>query len=212
FLDVRIGKPPITMDGSVEDTSPQTCRLSDRMYATPIMVNIEHTQGSPDNLVIGLVKQHLDSFNYFVQTGIKRIVHANGRIQATRYPHIYIRFLDVKISKPPITIDGSVEDIIPQTCRLSDRTVPAMLETTKKYEVPMVSLRDAKAIVESVIPNDNWGKVVEVCKKKDKSELGFRSSFSDHVGTGPTLLKWKHIPPAFRSVSAGPRTNTCRGW
>jgi DNA-directed RNA polymerase III subunit RPC2 len=38
-----------------------------------------------------LVKQHLDSFNYFVKTDIKKIVRANDRIQATYYPHIYLR-------------------------------------------------------------------------------------------------------------------------
>jgi DNA-directed RNA polymerase III subunit RPC2 len=38
------------------------------------------------------VKQHLDSFNYFVRTDIKKIVRANDRIQATRHPHLYLRY------------------------------------------------------------------------------------------------------------------------
>jgi len=38
------------------------------------------------------VKQHLDSFNYFVNTDIKKIVRANSVIKASRYPHIELRY------------------------------------------------------------------------------------------------------------------------
>ena len=39
----------------------------------------------------GLVKQHLDSFNYFVETDIKKIVRANDRIVSSVDPKIYLR-------------------------------------------------------------------------------------------------------------------------
>lgn len=39
----------------------------------------------------GLVKQHLDSFNYFVKTDIKKIVRANDRIVSSVDPSIYLR-------------------------------------------------------------------------------------------------------------------------
>ncbi|MCI03949.1 DNA-directed RNA polymerase III subunit RPC2-like, partial [Trifolium medium] len=83
--------------------------------------------------VRGLVKQHLDSFNYFVKTDIKKIVRANDRIQATHYPHIYLRFLNVKIGKPSITTDGITDIISPQTCRLSDRTYAAPITVDIEY-------------------------------------------------------------------------------
>ncbi|CAJ2675570.1 unnamed protein product [Trifolium pratense] len=83
--------------------------------------------------VRGLVKQHLDSFNYFVKTDIKKIVRANDRIQATYYPHIYLRFLNVKIGKPSITTDGITDIISPQTCRLSDRTYAAPIYVDIEY-------------------------------------------------------------------------------
>lgn len=41
--------------------------------------------------VRGLVKQHLDSFNYFVNVGIQKIVSANDRIVSSVDPSIYIR-------------------------------------------------------------------------------------------------------------------------
>ena len=39
----------------------------------------------------GLVKQHLDSFNYFVNIGIKKIVRANDRIESSLDPSVYVR-------------------------------------------------------------------------------------------------------------------------
>jgi hypothetical protein len=42
--------------------------------------------------VRGLVKEHIDSFNYFVNKGIKKIVEANNRIEARNDPSIYLRY------------------------------------------------------------------------------------------------------------------------
>ena len=39
----------------------------------------------------GLVKQHLDSFNYFVNIGIKKIVRANNHIVSSVDPDIYLK-------------------------------------------------------------------------------------------------------------------------
>lgn len=50
--------------------------------------------------VRGIVREHLDSFNYFVNTGVKRIVRANDRIVCREDPRIYIRFLNVEIGEP----------------------------------------------------------------------------------------------------------------
>ena len=70
----------------------------------------------------------------------------------------------------------------------------------------MVSLRDAKAIVESGIPNEDWGKVIEVREKQDKSGLGFGSSFLDRVGTSPIVPKGKQVPSLSEVfIRAGPR-------
>ncbi|KAJ8760987.1 hypothetical protein K2173_022025 [Erythroxylum novogranatense] len=57
-------------------------------------------------LVRGLVKQHLDSFNYFVNVGIKKIVCANDRIVSTVDPSLYLRFRDVRIGTPSLIVDG----------------------------------------------------------------------------------------------------------
>ena len=40
--------------------------------------------------VKGLVKQHIDSFNYFVNTDIKNIVKANNRVSSDVDPLFYV--------------------------------------------------------------------------------------------------------------------------
>ncbi|KAM3288833.1 hypothetical protein P3S67_022263 [Capsicum chacoense] len=56
--------------------------------------------------VRGLVKQHLDSFNYFVKTERKKIVRSNNEIRSTRDPNIYLRYRDVRIGEPSMIYDG----------------------------------------------------------------------------------------------------------
>ena len=46
----------------------------------------------------------------------------------------------------------------------------------------MASLNDARAIVESGVPNEDWGKVIEVCEKWDKFGLGYQPSSSVQAG------------------------------
>ena len=43
--------------------------------------------------VKGLVKQHIDSFNYFVETEIKNIVKANEKVTSSADPMFYLKYL-----------------------------------------------------------------------------------------------------------------------
>ncbi|WJX09333.1 DNA-directed RNA polymerase III subunit 2 [Trifolium repens] len=108
--------------------------MDQELQNAPEKSAVDKFQLIPEFLKVrGLVKQHLDSFNYFVKTDIKKIVRANDRIQATYYPHIYLRFLNVRIGKPSITTDGITDDISPQACRLSDRTYAAPITVDIEY-------------------------------------------------------------------------------
>ncbi|XP_019413639.1 PREDICTED: DNA-directed RNA polymerase III subunit 2 isoform X1 [Lupinus angustifolius] len=109
--------------------------IIDKQFLTaPVKSAVDKFQLLPEFLKIrGLVKQHLDSFNYFVRTEIKKIVRANDIIKTTKYPHIYLRFLDVRIGNPSITIDGTSEKVTPQLCRLSDRTYSAPILVDVEY-------------------------------------------------------------------------------
>ncbi|KAK6945727.1 LOW QUALITY PROTEIN: RNA polymerase, beta subunit, protrusion [Dillenia turbinata] len=87
------------------------------------------------DFVRGLVKQHLDSFNYFVNTGIKKIVKANDRITSTIHPNIFLRYKDVKIGEPSVVVDTVSERLTPHMCRLSDMTYSAPIEFSIEYTV-----------------------------------------------------------------------------
>ncbi|XP_012459628.1 DNA-directed RNA polymerase III subunit 2 [Gossypium raimondii] len=102
--------------------------------AAPIKSAVDKFQLLPEFLKVrGLVKQHLDSFNYFVNTGIKKIVRANDRIVSDIDPSIYLRFKDVRIGEPSMTVDGITEKINPHACRLSEMTYAAPILVNIEY-------------------------------------------------------------------------------
>ncbi|KAL6953882.1 DNA-directed RNA polymerase III subunit 2 [Sarracenia purpurea var. burkii] len=91
--------------------------------AAPVKSAVDKFQLLPEFLKVrGLVKQHLDSFNYFVRTEIKKIVRANDLITSKFDPTIYLRYKDVWIGEPSMIIDGVIEKLNPHKCRLSDIT------------------------------------------------------------------------------------------
>ncbi|MBA0616654.1 hypothetical protein Godav_026156, partial [Gossypium davidsonii] len=99
--------------------------------AAPIKSVVDKFQLLPEFLKVrGLVKQHLDSFNYFVNTGIKKVVSANDRIVSHIDPAIYLRFNDVRIGNPSMT---TYEKINPHTCRLADMTYAAPIFADIEY-------------------------------------------------------------------------------
>lgn len=75
----------------------------------------------------GLVKQHLDSFDYFLTTDIKQILHANNMVRSEVDPDFYIKFLDIRCLQPTC-IDfnqTTTSPLTPQECRLRDLTYAA---------------------------------------------------------------------------------------
>ncbi|BBG96639.1 nuclear RNA polymerase C2 [Prunus dulcis] len=74
--------------------------IDKELLAAPIKSATDKFALLPEFLKVrGLVKQHLDSFNYFVNTGIKKIVRANDRIVSGVDPSIYLRY------SAPIKVD-----------------------------------------------------------------------------------------------------------
>ncbi|KAM0002410.1 putative DNA-directed RNA polymerase [Helianthus debilis subsp. tardiflorus] len=65
---------------------------------------------------------HLESFNYFVTTDIKKIVRANSLVTSEYNPEVYLRYKDVRIGRPSEIIDGVTEPLTPYKCRQSDKT------------------------------------------------------------------------------------------
>ncbi|KAJ7482266.1 hypothetical protein B0H11DRAFT_2022402 [Mycena galericulata] len=84
--------------------------------------------------VKGLVKQHIDSFNYFVETDIKNIVKANHKVTSDVDPRFWLKYTDINVGLPdrnePEAIDKKVT---PHECRLRDITYSAPIMVTIHY-------------------------------------------------------------------------------
>ncbi|RDW35254.1 hypothetical protein B0I72DRAFT_133343 [Yarrowia lipolytica] len=85
--------------------------------------------------VKGLVKQHLDSFNYFVDVDLKKILAANQMVLSDVDPEFYLKYKDIRVGKPGIKFDDKNDDnaIFPHECRLRDMTYAAPIYVDIEY-------------------------------------------------------------------------------
>ncbi|KHJ43988.1 DNA-directed RNA polymerase, beta subunit [Trichuris suis] len=81
----------------------------------------------------GLVKQHIESFNYFVDVEIKKIVAANSIFWSKMDPSFYFKYLDVRVESPNVE-DGLITcPVTPHECRLRDMTYSAPILVDVEY-------------------------------------------------------------------------------
>ncbi|XP_065222297.1 DNA-directed RNA polymerase III subunit RPC2 [Planococcus citri] len=84
--------------------------------------------------VKGLVKQHIDSFNYFINVDIKKIVQSNDRVTCDVDPLFYVKYLKVSVGKPEIEEGFNMtRSTCPQECRLRDITYSAPIKVDIEY-------------------------------------------------------------------------------
>lgn len=84
--------------------------------------------------VKGLVKQHIDSFNYFVNVDIKNVVKANAKITSDVDPRFWLKFVDINIGFPDRNESGVAnKQVTPHECRLRDITYSAPIMVTIMY-------------------------------------------------------------------------------
>jgi DNA-directed RNA polymerase III subunit RPC2 len=89
--------------------------------------------------VKGLVKQHIDSYNYFVEVQMKKIVESAGIIRSDIDHHFYVNFTNIWLGSPrraDETQDAGIDfqsDITPQECRLRDTTYAAPILIDFEY-------------------------------------------------------------------------------
>jgi len=82
--------------------------------------------------VKGLVKQHLDSFNYFVDTDLKKIIKANETILSDVDPEFYFKYLDIRVGSKS-TSQGKDRTQTPHQCRLRDMSYNAPIYVDVEY-------------------------------------------------------------------------------
>ncbi|KAL8872404.1 MAG: hypothetical protein Q9174_001957 [Haloplaca sp. 1 TL-2023] len=85
--------------------------------------------------VKGLVKQHIDSFNYLLEVGLKQVVKTNKTVLSDVDHRFFLHFTDIKVGKPTRVEDNmlDVSSVTPQECRLRDHTYAAPIFVSIAY-------------------------------------------------------------------------------
>lgn len=105
--------------------------------------------------VKGLVKQHIDSFNFLLDVQLKNIVKANRTILSDVDPRFYLHFNDVYVGMPT-RLDDYVADytryawtstVTPNECRLRDSTYAAPILVDIAYWRGVREVRRKKLLV-----------------------------------------------------------------
>ncbi len=84
--------------------------------------------------VRGLVRQHIDSFNYLINTEMREIVHANRRVTCEEVdPNFFLYYHDIRLGVPSFDAEMCTFKTTPQECRLRDLTYSAPIIVDISY-------------------------------------------------------------------------------
>lgn len=84
--------------------------------------------------VKGLVKQQLDSFNYFIDVELSKILEANKKITIDEYDDFFLEYENIRVLKPnSVESSSGKEKITPHQCRLRDLTYSAPIVVDIRY-------------------------------------------------------------------------------
>lgn len=128
---------------STEKEQPQSVEASlglENLDATKLTAPIKELKDKYELLpaflrVRGLVRQHIDSFNYFINQEMRKIIHAKGneRITCDTDPNFYLKYTNIYVGRPVIEEDYVATAITPQQCRLRDMTYSAPISVDVEY-------------------------------------------------------------------------------
>jgi DNA-directed RNA polymerase III subunit RPC2 len=85
--------------------------------------------------VRGLVKQHIDSYDNFINSEIKKIVAAEGNneIRSDVNRKFFMRYENIYLGKPAVEQDAITYAVTPHECRLRDMTYSAPIYVDVRY-------------------------------------------------------------------------------
>lgn len=83
----------------------------------------------------GLVKQHIDSFNYFINVDMKKMVAANSLITSDNpnFRDYYVKFTEIYVGMPTMEEDRFSHNLSPNECRIRDLTYSAPIYVDIEY-------------------------------------------------------------------------------
>lgn len=114
---------PDCLSGSEEELKKPVKTVKEKWKLLPAFLKVK-----------GLVKQHIDSFNFFITTEIKKIVKANELVTSDSDPSFYLKYLNISVGKPDVEESFNVtKPIAPHECRLRDMTYSAPIIVDIEY-------------------------------------------------------------------------------
>lgn len=81
----------------------------------------------------GLVRQHIDSYNHFVNVQIHQILRANELVLSESDPNWYLRYTKIRIGEPAVQEDQTSVRVTPNECRLRDVSYTAPIYVDIEY-------------------------------------------------------------------------------
>ena len=120
----RASSPPLggMTDAELAAASKPVKRLEDKWLLIPEYLRVK-----------GLVRQHIESYNYFLNHQMKKIVTTNNEVKSTVDPKFFVRYVDVRIGTPSIEVQYEKQDLTPNQCRLQDLTYAAPIYVDVHY-------------------------------------------------------------------------------
>ncbi|KAG0723534.1 DNA-directed RNA polymerase III subunit RPC2 [Chionoecetes opilio] len=187
---------------------PEWADLDPSVLGQPVKTIEEKWKLVPAFLrVKGLVKQHIDSFNYFINVDIKNIVKANSRVTSDVDPLFYVKYMDVRVGKPSIEESMNISnETAPHECRLRDITYSAPVMVDVEY------MRGDNRIFRRDIPigTEKEGDIPIGTEKEGDIPIGTEKEGDIPIGRMPIMLRSSNCALALCSSHAElARHNEC---
>ena len=131
-----LGCPMASDYPSLDSSALPECLLDEgEDVAAPIKTLHDKWKLLPAFLKVrGLVKQHIDSFNYFISAEIKKIIKANEIVTSDADPSFYLKYLSISVGRPDVEEAFNVsKPVAPHECRLRDMTYSAPITVNIEY-------------------------------------------------------------------------------
>ncbi|PWN26316.1 beta and beta-prime subunits of DNA dependent RNA-polymerase [Jaminaea rosea] len=113
----------------------QAAQLTGKSLSAPVHTVQDKWELLPAFLKVkGLVKQHIDSFNYFVDVDLKNIIKANEKVTSDIDPRFFLKYTDIRVGLPERDdTEATNNTIYPHECRLRDLTYSAGIFVNIEY-------------------------------------------------------------------------------
>ncbi len=79
------------------------------------------------------MKQHISSYNYFINVELQEILKANSEIRADCDPNFFIKYTNIYVSKPKGDEYFNEKDVTPFQCRTRGLTYSAKIFVDVEY-------------------------------------------------------------------------------